>query len=191
MRHLLILTFVLMLTASLAFAQAGSIGVFADDTGTSCDVLDAEVDLCKLYVVFVNHGGITGAQFQSPVPDCMTADYMSWSSPWSVKIGNPVEPDIVTGLVGVAIGTGICVAAPTILVTLSFFCQGTTPECCYYPVLPAEGVVSGLIEGVDCSFTATFPTGGEAIVHPVAGVCECNVPSQDTTWGKVKAMFVK
>jgi hypothetical protein len=192
MRHLLILTLVLMLSASLAFAQAGSIGLFADETGTSCNVVDdaASPGLCSIFVLFVNHGGITGAQFMCPLPACMQAQYMSWSSPWPVKIGDPVQPDITSGLIGIAIGTGSCQAAPTLLVTLNFFCQGLTGDCCYYGIQPAEGIASGSIEGVDCDFTATFPTGGECIVNSNAG-CDCDVPTHETTWGAVKAMFVK
>ena len=161
--------------------------MFADDAGTSCNVDDLVSGLCNLYVVFVNHGGITGAQFSCPVPACMGATYMSWSCPWGVKIGDPVVGDPKS----IAIGTGSCEAAPTILLTLSFFCQATTPNCCYYPVLPAEGISSGAIEGVDCAFAPTFPTGGVAVVNPTVGVCECDVPTQDTTWGRVKNLFMQ
>ena len=181
MRHLLILAFVLMLTASLAFAQAGSIGIFADQTGSSCNVVDAAAGLCEYYVVHVLHGGATAGEFSAPVPICLGAGFLSDGTVFSVNIGNSQD--------GISIGYGACRPAPTHILTLKFFCQATTSDCCYYKVLPHPETASGMIEGVDCNFVATFPTGGEAIVNSVAETCDCDVPNQDTTWGNVKALF--
>ena len=184
MKKVVFLTVALLLTASLAFGQAGSIGMFGDTAGTDCNLLDVAPGLCSYYVVFVWHSGVTGAQFSAPVPACVGAMYMSDATVWSVNIG--------TSQTGISIGTGQCVAAPTHLLTLNFFCQGMTPPgaCCYYPILPHPAATSGVVEGVDCAFQPTFPTAGVGILNGDQS-CLCDVPNQDTTWGQVKSLFAE
>ena len=184
MRKTLLLTLALMVCASMAFAQAGSIGIFSDNQGTDCNLWDNTPGLCAYHIVFVYHGGVTGAQFAAPVPTCLLAMYMSDATVWSVNIGNSQT--------GISIGTGSCVAAPTHLLSLNFFCQSLTPAgaCCYYPVLPHPAAASGVVEGVDCAFAPTFPTAGVGVVNN-DGICLCDVPNQDTTWGQVKSLFAE
>ena len=184
MRKALLLTLVLMVCASMAFAQAGSIGIFSDNQGTDCNLWDNAVAPCDYYVVSVFHGGQTAAEFAAPVPSCLASMYLADGAIWAVNIGD--------SQVGISIGIGSCQAPPTHLLTLKFFCQMLTPPgaCCYYPVIPHPASASGLIEGVDCNFTATFPTGGLGIVNP-DGSCQCDIPNQDTTWGQVKSLFAE
>ena len=182
MKKVVFLTMALLLTASMAFGQAGSIGIFGDPNGTDCNLSDVAPGLCTYYVVFVWHSGVTGAQFAAPVPACLGAMYMSDATVWPVNIGNSQA--------GISIGTGQCVVAPTHLLSLNFFCQALTPPgaCCYYPVLPHPAAVSGVVEGVDCNFVATYPTAGTGIVNADAS-CQCDIPTQETTWGQVKSLF--
>jgi hypothetical protein len=173
-----------MVCASMAFAQAGSIGIFSDNAGTDCNLWDTTAGLCSYYIVFVYHGGVTGAQFAAPVPACLLAMYMSDTTVWPVNIGDSQN--------GISIGTGQCVAAPTHLLTLNFFCQMLTPvgACCYYPVVAHPAAASGVVEGVDCAFVATYPTAGQGVVNN-DGICLCDVPTQETTWGQVKSLFAE
>jgi hypothetical protein len=89
---------------------------------------------------------------------------------------------------GIAIAYGACLAAPIHVLTIQYFASGITPPCCYYPVVPDPNLPSGQIEVVDCAETIVFATGGVGIINPDA-TCDCDVPTQDTTWGKVKSIF--
>lgn len=183
MKKTLLLTLVLMLAASMAFAQGGSIGVFADAGGSSCNLTDAAPGLLSLYVVHVLTPGATASQFAAPMPACMLgATYLSDSSPFSVVIGSSQT--------GVAIGYGACLAAPIHCLTIQYFASGLSTACCYYSVIPDPNLPSGLIEVVDCAENLISATGGVGIINP-DGTCQCDVPTQDTTWGKVKSIFAE
>ncbi len=183
MKKTLLITLVLMLSASMAFAQGGSIGIFSDVAGSSCNLTDAAPGLLSLYVVHVLTPGATASQFAAPAPACMLgATYLSDSSPFSVVIGSSQT--------GVAIGYGACIAAPIHVLTIQFFASGLSTPCCYYPVVPDPNVPSGSIEVVDCTETLLTATGGLGIINP-DGTCQCDVPVQDTTWGKVKSIFAE
>ena len=182
MKKTLLFTLVLMLSASMAFAQGGSIGVFADAAGTSCNLIDGAVGLLSFYVVHTLTPGASASQFYAPMPACMVAaTYLSDGSVFAVTIGNSQD--------GVAIGYGACLVAPIHVLTINFFGGGATTPCCYYGVFPDPLVASGQIEVVDCAENLLFATGGIGIVNGDA-TCLCNnVPTRDTTWGQVKALF--
>jgi len=181
MKKALLLTLVLMVSASMAFAQGGSVGIFADAGGTDCNLADVLPGLTPYYVVHVYHAGATASQFSAPIPTCMVAAiWLSDTAVFGVTIGNSQT--------GVAIGYGTCQVAPTHVLTINYFVQGLTPACCRYPVLPDPNVPSGKIEVTDCGFNPLFATGGMGIINP-DGTCNCNVPTEDTTWGKVKSLY--
>ena len=181
MKKTLLFTLVLMLSASMAFAQGGSIGVFADAGGTSCNLTDAGVGLLSFYVVHTLTPGATAAQFYAPMPACMLgATYLSDGGVFPVTIGDSQN--------GVAIGYGACMAAPIHILTINIFGAGTTTPCCYYEVKPDPLVASGQIEVVDCAENLLFATGGEGTINPDA-TCQCDVPVQDTTWGQIKSFY--
>ena len=180
MKKALLLTLVLMLSASMAFAQAGSVGLFADMGGTDCNLPDVAPGLTPYYAVHVYHAGATACQFAAPMPACMTATYLSDTAVFGVTIGNSQT--------GVAIGYGTCQGAPTYVLAINYFTSGTTPPCCLYPVVPDPNVASGKVEVVDCTNALLFGTGGAGIVNSTPN-CDCNVPVEDSTWGQVKALY--
>ena len=60
MKKVLLLTVIVMFSASLVFAQAGGrIGIFADATGAveSCNIVDTGAGLLALYVVHTETKG--------------------------------------------------------------------------------------------------------------------------------------
>jgi len=181
MKKTLLFTLVLMLSASMAFAQGGSIGVFSDAAGTSCNLIDGAAGLLSFYVVHTLTPGASASQFIAPAPACMLgASYLSDTAPFSVTIGNSQN--------GVAIGYGACLAAPIHILTINFFGGGLTTPCCYYGVFPDPLVAAGQIEVVDCAENLLFATGGEGVINPDA-TCQCDVPVYDTTWGQIKSIF--
>jgi len=184
MKKALLLSFALMLVASMAFAQAGSVGVFADPLGLNCNVLDGPpMGLKQYFVVHVYTTGATAVQYRAKVPLCMTATGAMWLSDtnmFAVAVGN--------SQVGIGIAYGSCLVGPIHTQIINVFAMGTTPACCRWFVDADPNVPSGKIEGSDCSFVVFYPTGGQGIINPITG-CMCNIPTQETTWGNVKALY--
>lgn len=179
MKKVVFLTVALVFAASMAFAQAGSIGIFGDPGGTDCNLNDTVAGLTPYYAVHVNAVAVA-SQFSAPKPACMTATYLSDTAAFPVTIGNSQT--------GVAIGYGACQVSPTLVLTINYFTTGTTPACCYYPVYPDPAAESGQIEVVLCDNSLVFATGGVGIVN-ADGTCLCDVPARQSTWGKVKSLY--
>jgi hypothetical protein len=183
MKKALLFSFALMLVAGMAFAQSGgSVGIFADNAGASCNLTDTPGGTLKqYYVCHVVHAGMTGSQFRAKMPTCMTgATYLSDTNVFPVVIGNTQS--------GYAAGYGACKPAPVHVVTINVFVMGMTPACCYWVVDGDPAVPSGQIEVSDCGFNTLIATGGAGIINANSS-CDCDVPSDATTWGQVKALF--
>jgi hypothetical protein len=74
------------------------------------------------------------------------------------------------------------------VLTLSFFTNGGTAPCCYYPVLEhATATPPGLLV-VDCQENFQPATGGVGIIKS-GPACNCDVPAEETTWGQVKSLY--
>ena len=188
MRKMIFLALVIVASASLAVAQTGGgIGIFSDNGGNDCNLWDNVAGLCAYYIVHKSiPGSIPGAtasQFSAPAPACLLAMWLSDTAIFPVTIGNSQA--------GVAIGYGGCLPLPLHVLTMNFFCQGITAPCCLYRVQPDPVIPSGQIEVSDCNFVIQFGTGLCAIVNPDAS-CPCwATPVEETTWGKVKAIYEK
>ena len=184
MKKTLLLTLALMLVAGMAFGQAGSVGVFADNLGANCNLLDvAPAGLKQYFVVHVNTTGATASQYRAKVPVCMTqtgAQWLSDTNMFGVTVGNSQT--------GVAVAYGMCKIGNVHTQTISVFAMGMTGACCRWFV-DGDPII-GFIKGTDCAFATFYPTGGQGIINP-NGTCQCSVPTQDTTWGQVKALYVE
>ena len=183
MKKTLLFTLVLMLSASMAFAQGGSIGVFSDTGGASCNLTDAAPGLLSFYVVHVLTPGASASQFIAAAPACMLgATYLSDSAPFSVTIGSSQT--------GVAIGYGACLSAPIHCLTINFFAGGTSSTCCIYEVTADPLVTSGEIEIVDCDENLLFGVGQSGVINADA-TCACVdiIPVQESSWGQIKSLY--
>ena len=182
MKKVALLTVAMLCVASLAFAQAGSIGIYGDALGTDCYISDSIPGLLNVYVVHVNTPAATASQFSVPTPACFLAPFLSSSSPFPVAIGNPAT--------GIAIGYGGCFTGPIHVLTLQYFAQGLTGPCCFIDVFP--DVTLSDIQVVDCASNLLAATALNGVVNG-DGSCECGipptVPTQDTTWGQMKALY--
>ena len=184
MRHLLILLTVAMLVCpSMAFAQGGTIGLFGDQGGTSCNIPDVTTGLCNVYVVHVLTTAVTASEWAVTSPSCIRAAFLADTSPFDVYIGvSPFVPN------GKSVGYGACLAEPIHVATLLYFCQGTTP-CCLQSVVPHGA--TGAISAVDCSANLLVATGGSVRWNgSVSFPCSCpTVGTHESTWGSVKSMY--
>lgn len=180
MRRMLLLSASLILTcASLAFAQGGVITLSPDPEGLGCLIQDDTPRLCSVYVVHLYAPGVTASEWAISDPECLEAVYLSDSSPFGVYVGaGPFNP-------GKSVGYGICLASPIHVATLQYFCQGLTPPCCLQQVIPH--LISGGPHAVDCNATLVPAYAGAIWWH--SNGCPCTIGTEDTTWGRVKAMF--
>ncbi len=187
MKRLLVITMVMLLSAGMAFAQmAGEIGIFADFGGTDCFLSDTVPGLCTYTVVHVWSAGSTAARFSAPQPACLLATYLSDTCAFGCMIGNSQT--------GMSIGHGACLVSPIFLVSINYFCQGLTGPCCAYPVLPDPNVPSGTIEVVDCNNNLiTGVPGLSGVVNGDPNNCPCDptIGTEQSTWGKVKALYAE
>jgi hypothetical protein len=192
-RLLIIITLILAWTAASLMAQPGYVGVYGDPGATNIDIIDAAPGLLLAYVVHVVTPGATAAQFIVPQPWCLTATYLSEAvtAPY-IKIGTCAGP----GATGCAIAYGSCVASPNMILTIQYFSQGTTPNCC---CLYVEGDPSATPPGIyvtDCSDPPLLlrAGGGSVWINWNYSCDECindPVPVEETSWGKIKAMYFR
>jgi hypothetical protein len=199
----LLLTFLcLAFAAGSAWGQAGAIGIYGDNAGTNCNLNDKYTGLQQYYVVHTNTLGATACQFSAPKPWCLLATYLSDAPIFPVTIGNSQT--------GVSVGYGACRSGFIHVLTLQFFTQGLSPNCCCYFVQPDPLVPSRRIEVVDCAFQIVYANGGwgyiNALPRCVCDLCatgayspECGggwedclnppVPVRESTWGAVKHVY--
>ena len=180
MKKALLLSVAIVCVASMALAQGGGIGIFADPTGADCNLWDVAPGLVTYWAVHVNTPGATACSFSAPQPACGLMAYLSDTQQFPVTIGNSQD--------GVAIGYGGCFASPIAVLAINFFAQALTAPCCFYPVLPDPNGVSGQIEVVDCADNLLIATGGAGRINPNS-TCMCTVATEETTWGQVKSLY--
>ena len=185
MKKSLLLALIVLCSASLVHAQlAGSVGVFADAAGLSCEFVDVG-GTAFIYVIHQWTDGATASEFKIDVPGCMI--HLADSSPFGLKNGDFDN--------GTSISYQECLSHPIYLGYMIFTTTGTCPPCTYMSVV--ENPISvpapspGEVYVADCTPgdpQLLIGTGGELVINPTAN-CECDVPTEDTTWGQVKALF--
>jgi hypothetical protein len=183
MRKVLLLVVPLLFASSVAFGQAGSIGIFADPLGTDCNLVAPVSGIASFYIVHVFAANVTAAQFSAPQPSCFTCAYLSDTVVYPVTIGNSQN--------GISMGYGACLSSPVHVLTINYLCSVPAPECCQYPVLPdPQALPTAGIWTVDCDFNQLAATGRAGVINPTPD-CRCvgAVPVDDTTWGGVKALY--
>jgi len=200
MRTLRLALLVLSVAAATAMGQAGTIGIYGDTQGYSCNLRDATPGLTPYYIVHVNTPGATACQYSAPAPWCLRAQWLSDTNYFPVTIGNSQN--------GVSVGYGACRTSPILVQAVNFFTRGLSPSCCCYFVEADSTAVPPGIYVVDCADNLLVATGGMGIINSTIG-CQCTicaspecagaldaggclhppVPAQGTSWGRVKALY--
>ena len=184
-----LLTAAILMCAGMAFAQGGTISLFADVSGADCNLRDAAPGLCNVFIVHVSAPAVSGSEFGVSEPTCLLAAFLSYTPIWGVDIAaNPAAP-----LQGRSVGYGGCFGSPILVGTLAYFCQALTGPCCIQGVIAHS--ITGVVSAVDCNSNPLTPTCSVAYWNPNAG-CTCNVGNggctvavHTTTWGQIKSMY--
>ena len=113
---------------------------------------------------------------------------LSSSSPFPTVIGSP--------LTGVIVNYDECKTGTFLVLTMDFFVQGQTEECCYYSVEPDPAVSSGRIEVANCNDEIVYVFGGQDLINSntqcvcAPGPVTCHpVPVNESTWGSIKNLY--
>jgi hypothetical protein len=191
MRKLLLMTLILMVSASVASAQLGRIGIFSDNGGTNCAVSDTVPINTQIgvYVVHINTPGAKACQYKATQPSCFPHIYLSDTYNFAVNIG--------TTQVGISHGYGSCMAGNIWVARMNFLvvAPGTGGPCCVYPVEPDPNVTNCTgICIIDCNDLEVSDQVGQSGILNASGPgggCECSdiIATRDTTWGGVKALY--
>lgn len=159
----------------------GSIGVYVDEYGYDCNIVDSG-GLLSVYVVHTNVTGAVAAQFAAPAPACMHGvTWVTDSEPIGLYIGNSQT--------GIAVAYGSCLSSPIRILTITYVTTGSSETCCPYPVIADPHLASGEIEVVNCAESKVYATGLISSVN-ADGSCRCGaVVVKEATWGEIKALY--
>lgn len=167
---LLVLALGVVMTANLAFGQAGAITLYGDPGYTSCNMVGA----AGVVTVYIQHDlspGTTASQF------AITAN------PGMIFLADQVQGGFLSlggSQTGIALTYGACLAGPINILNILYSAAGPA-ACSTLEVVPDPNALTGQIEGVDCNTTKTFPNGS-ILTFDADGTCSCGiiVPVEET-----------
>jgi len=168
-----------VLCASPLAAQGGRISLYGDPAGSDCGVYPNVDELVDVYVFHVNTLGATGSQFSAPNPTCAQWTYFQDYPVFDITLGNSQS--------GVAIAYGTCRTGTFLLMRILYYAHGQSDPCCYYPALP-DPREPGDILATDCQFEVHPMSGSSVVINPNV-TCDCTVPVEDTSWGRIKSLY--
>lgn len=169
-----------ILGATGVLAQGGSIGLFANGSATECGVDVTPSFILTVHLVHVNASvPVCGAIFRVVEPGCFGGTFLSIQGPFP-------ETFMGTGAGGWIANYFGCGQTPIYFGTITYFTGPGASACCYFTLQP--DLIYGLVTW-DASFQTLPATGGTLILNPNSS-CMCDVPSNETTWGRVKALYV-
>jgi len=179
MRRTVLFACLLVFCASPLAAQGGRIGLYSDINASDCAVNETVGEVYNVYVFHVNALGATGSQFSVPIPPCSQAIYGGESPAFSLANGDSQN--------GVAILYGTCRSGTFRLMRISYYAASLADPCCEFAVLPDPREPSDIL-GADCNFELYTMSGSPVIINPNA-TCDCAVPVDDTSWGRIKSLY--
>ena len=183
-----ILTIALALTLCSGVAMADQIGAYSDQAGTSCSFNPANFALVTLYLVQDSNGAtaskfmISDASGMSPTGTSVTAGFLS--------IGSYAT--------GIEIAYPQCQNTKVVIGTLGYFHQMETMNCSRTVQVVAHpgSEVAGEVILVDCNLpfgNIEVAEGGRAWGGTDSEACggcfEPTVPTSESTWGGIKALY--
>lgn len=181
MKYLLLLSLLVIVFANPAMGQAGYIGLFSDAGFTDCSMVDLP-GTRTVYAVHKAASGVRSSQFMVEVDAGMACVSTGVINYFPTTIGSPED--------GISIAYGSCLVSDIVLFEWTWACTGSSLPCSRLEVVPDWGSTSGTIEVTDCFSQKLMGNGSLMYVNPDFS-CDCGivVPSHDTNWGRIKAMY--
>jgi hypothetical protein len=170
----------LLAVLSPAWAGPGSIGVFSDTGGGSCNVTDV-AGVVTVYVVLVGGDGAAYVWFALEESPGLKMTWLNETVQQPLWLG--------TSRTGIQIGFGTCLSGASHLLTVRYSGTGTTSVCESIRVVAHPARASGQVEVMNCAQVVQgVDFGGAALVRNDGG-CDCSVGAEDTSWGRIKALY--
>ncbi len=184
MKRSLLIGLGILFCASMAFGQAGGIGLYVDHPGyTQCNYDDTGPALVPVYVVHKLCPGATASGW-------MVVEGGGFNCTYAGEIACGGMTHVGSSQTGIACPYGGCFSSNVLIATIHYFCAGASPACAYLEVVPSPRTSSGTIEVWDCNSVRLAAVGGKLFFND-DGTCgrACGLSTKTTSWGKVKAMY--
>jgi hypothetical protein len=177
---LLVLCLVAVATPALAINGVGDISAYADANGTDCNILSPGGSaIMHVYVVhkFKNGEQSTYCRFKGQWPAGLV---------WLSSFNTGTNLAIGSFNTDISVAYGACITSTTLVGDALFQSAAVSPTCSYFELLAADGQLTPL--ATDCAFVEVQIGVGKGIVNPDQN-CQCNVATEPTSWGRVKALY--
>lgn len=171
---LLVLSTALAILAVLAKpCAADELLIFSDEGLTDSTLVDDAPRIVNLYVVHTDFDYGTGVRFATIADPGFTGVWLGDASSY-YPLGNSTTD--------LSIAYGACLAAPVLVVTISYQMYGTSAACSRLRIAPAAGFSAAIcLSGGGCWSENACQTG---TLH-----VNCPVATEPSTWGRVKALY--
>ncbi|MEE9268772.1 MAG: hypothetical protein V3V49_00765 [Candidatus Krumholzibacteria bacterium] len=180
MKRLLFAACIVVALPVVALAQTGQIGLFADPGGNGCTVTDNSPGPITVYVVLTDHGGAGACDFMvQPGPGFLG----SWVSDTWIFATTQGTSDK-----GISIIFGSCEPTPTHVLTINYVGAGTSSPCSSIDVVGNTNVTPPSPSITSCVGSKNPVPVRSVVVNPDV-TCNCIVPVEETTWGRIKALY--
>jgi hypothetical protein len=181
MKKFVLTAMLLTIIATPALAQLEDLGLFADNAGLSCEILDTVAGIKRVYVVHVNSLGATGSEFLVDTSASTMSLIVASAPAGFLTIGSSDT--------GISIAYQECKIGTFLVLTMTFDNFGDSAACSRLRMLEDPTAVPPARIYADCSSQPHNFPGGQAIVNPNPGSCPCSVATETTTWGNIKALY--
>ena len=181
MKHLAIAVS-LIAVASPSHAQTphGTIMLYSDDAYSNCN-LTSDVGPRGVFVVHDFTNGATGSQFKIENVSASGLSYLAELSDIQLTTGTSQD--------GVSLDYGGCRSGTFLLITITYWGNGSSPTCSRLEVVGDPASPSGEVEISPCSGQMLDHVGGALVVKGDSS-CPClSTPAETRTWGAVKAFY--
>lgn len=183
MKKGLLLALAIVCCASLVFAQSpGSIGIYANNTGSSCEV--ADVGFVTLHFIHVNNTCATAVEFKADVSALNFLMHFGDNSPFALKIGAFKD--------GTSISYGASLTGNVYLGSSTWQSGGNVCKRAYAVKHPVPSVATSGPLGVGCPTGWLYLNGSYAVISNAGfGDCHCpgTVPTEESSWGQIKSLY--
>jgi hypothetical protein len=164
---------------------ADAIVIMSDTNLSRCEVVDAGPGTFEAYVFHAFGEENLGSGFKIGGSEGFSGVFQSVQYPSEIFPLGDITAE------GVSLGYGGCYSDPhKLIATLTYATFGTSETCSSIMVLPREE--SGLVEVYRCAYLVEPALAGSMVVNPGNGcwdACQNGVPTRETTWGAVKALY--
>lgn len=176
-----VLSTIVLLCASAVFGQAGTIGIYSDDLATNHCLTDVSVGVRQVYVVHKYTPGSTASWWMVQPSAEFSCTHVGDASPFYNVAGNSHT--------GVQIAYDACLSSNILLLTISYYCYGTSSACSNVEVVPHPDSPNGAVFVVDCEYWGLIASGGRLLVNPDGSCGSCTNATEESTWGQVKGLY--